>query len=267
MYLVRSRQIEIERRYARVRGTGREFESLREYRASDERRDICWTASARRGKLVAKTYQIERSQTLWIVADAGRLMRTRVAGISKLDHAVNAALTLSQVALFSGDHVGLLAYGRSIQHRLLPGRERIHMRSLLEALTNVHEEASEADHLLAAATLLSAQKPRSLVVWLTDLAETAMTPEVVEAASRITPPHLLLFVVIGQTDMAELAASRPDDITQMFVATAAQEVIHRRELQLARLRARGALALEVNSGSLSARLVNSYLEVKQRSRL
>ena len=52
IYLLRSRQIELEKRHTRVRGVGREFESLREYQTGDEYRDICWTAAARRGKLV-----------------------------------------------------------------------------------------------------------------------------------------------------------------------------------------------------------------------
>ena len=77
IYLVRSRQIDLERRSKRIRGLGRSFESLREYRDGDEVRDICWTASARRGKLVTRLFEIERSQTIWIVIDSGRLMRTR----------------------------------------------------------------------------------------------------------------------------------------------------------------------------------------------
>jgi len=77
---------------------------------------FCWTASARRGKLVTRLYEIERSQSIWILLDSGRLMRTRVAGLSKLDYAVNAALTLAQVALYSGDRVGLVAYGRAIRN-------------------------------------------------------------------------------------------------------------------------------------------------------
>src|SRR5262249_26390430 len=84
VYLVRSRQIEMEKRHTRLRGAGREFESLREYQEGDEFRDICWTAAARRGKLVTRLFQIERSQTIWLVLDAGRLMRARVAGLSKL---------------------------------------------------------------------------------------------------------------------------------------------------------------------------------------
>ncbi len=62
LYLARSRQVEMEKRLERRRGLGREFESLREYRRGDEMRDVCWTATARRGKLITRTYRSERSQ-------------------------------------------------------------------------------------------------------------------------------------------------------------------------------------------------------------
>jgi uncharacterized protein (DUF58 family) len=267
VYLIRSRQIELEKRYTQFRGAGRAFESLREYREGDEFRDICWTASARRGKLVTRLYEIERSQTIWIMLDAGRLMRTRVAGLSKLDYAVNAALTLTQVALYSGDRVGLLAYGRGIRQRVPAARGAAHLMQMMRQLALVQEDQWEGDHLQAASRLLNDQKRRSLVVWITDLAETAMTPEVIEAAARLMPRHLVLFVVIGQPDLNELATERPEDVDQMYQIAAAQAVVHRRELLLARLRERGALAMETSSGKLSTTVVNSYLEIKQRNQL
>lgn len=267
IYLLRSRQIAIEKRRSRLRGIGREFESLREYQLGDEYRDICWTAAARRGKLVTRVYQIERSQTVWIVIDSGRLMRARVGDFSKLDHAVNSALSLAQVALYSGDRVGLLAYGRSIRQQLPAAKGSAHLRQIIEQLALVSEEGSEADHLHMAGRLLTDQKPRSLIVWLTDLAETAMTPEVIEAASMMMPRHLVLFVVIGQPDLAELATKRPQSETEMYQVAAAQEMVHRRELLLARMRERGALALEVTSGAISPVLVNSYLQIKERNQL
>src|SRR5262249_708012 len=49
VYLIRSRQIAMEKRHVQQRGRGREFESLREYREGDEWRDVCWSATARRG--------------------------------------------------------------------------------------------------------------------------------------------------------------------------------------------------------------------------
>jgi uncharacterized protein (DUF58 family) len=266
-FLLRGRQIAVDKPRSRMRGIGREFESLREFRQGDEYRDICWTAAARRGKLVTRVYQIERSQTVWIVIDSGRLMRARVGGFSKLDHAVNSALILAQVALYSGDRVGLVAYGRAIRQQLPAAKGSAHLRQLIEQLALVREEVSEADHLHVAGRLLRDQKRRSLMVWLTDLAETAMTPEVIEAAAMMMPKHLVLFVVIGQPDLRELAGKRPQSETEMYQVAAAQEMVHRRELLLARLRERGALALEVNSGTISPALVNSYLEIKERNQL
>ncbi len=267
IYLLRSRQIALEKRHTRVRGIGREFESLREYQTGDEYRDICWTAAARRGKLVTRIYQIERSQTVWIVIDSGRLMRARVGNFSKLDHAVNSALSLAQVALYSGDRVGMIAYGRGIRHQLPAAKGSAHLRQMIDQLSLVHEEGSEADHLQMAARLLTDQKRRSLVVWLTDLAETAMTPEVIEAASMMMPRHLVLFVVMGQPDLGELASKTPQSESEMYQVAAAQEMVHRRELLLARLRERGALAMEVSSGAVSPVLVNAYLQIKERNQL
>ncbi|HZP24661.1 MAG TPA: DUF58 domain-containing protein [Terriglobales bacterium] len=267
VYLIRSRQIEMEKRHTRIRGAGREFESLREYREGDEFRDICWTAAARRGKLVTRLFQIERSQTIWLVVDSGRLMRARIGGLTKLDYAVNAALSLAEVALGTGDRVGLLAYGRGVKKRMLPHRGGAHLRQMIQQLAHVREEPLEGDHLQAVSALLSTQKRRSMVVWLTDFPETAMTPEVIDAASEAASRHLVLFVVIGQPDLAALAASEPDSVTRMYRTTAAQEALHRREVLLAKLRQRGALAVEVSSAAASVTVVNSYLDVKQRNLL
>ena len=267
LYLVRSRQVALEKRFSRIRGAGHAFESLREYQDGDDFTDICWSATARRGKLVTKQYELEKSQTIWIVLDTGRLMRTKVASLSKLDHATNAALALCQVALFTGDRVGLLAYARNVRQRIPAMRGSSQLRQFMEALATTREDEWEADHLQAAAQLMRDQKRRSLVVWITDLAETAMTPEVIDAASTLLRRHLVLFVVIGQPDLQLAASRRPSNVSEMFQVTAAQEIIHRRELLLARLRERGALAVEASSGELAPMLVNSYLTIKQKSQL
>jgi uncharacterized protein (DUF58 family) len=267
MFLVRSRQMAMEKRFSRIRGAGKSFESLREYRDGDDLNDVCWTATARRGKLVTRLYELEKSQPVWLVLDTGRLMRTRVGPVSKLDHAVNAALALGQVALLTGDRVGLLAYGRNLQKRIPAQRGSLHLRQFVETLAMVYEDEWEADHLRAVGQLMRDQKRRSLVVWITDLAETAMTPEVVEAAAKLLPRHLVVFAVIGQADLQRAASQCPRNVEEMYQVSAAQEVIHRRDLLLARLRERGALAVEVESSELASLLVNSYLEIKQKSQL
>ena len=246
MYLIRSRQIALEKRRARRFGAGREFDSLRDYRQGDERRDIAWSASARRGKLVTKVYQPERSQTVWLLIDSGRLLRARVGAQTMLDATATAALTLAQVAMASGDRVGLLAYGRRLQQRVAPARGAGHLRELVEALAVVRADAVEADHASAAAAVLSAQKRRAMVVWLTEVAETAGVPDVIEHALRMAPSHVVLFAVMRQPEVVTLAEAPPASATAMYRVMAAQETLERREALLHGLRQRGAMVLEVS---------------------
>jgi uncharacterized protein (DUF58 family) len=314
IFLARSRQIDLQLRQARQRGLGRDFESLREYREGDDLRDICWTASARRGSPITRQYQSERSQPVWIVLDCGRLMRARVAAVqpaepfsfvsghdfsraeeqakktgagrdgfqpihlspegrfrttpqihSKLDHACSTAVALAQLALYSGDRVGLLAYGQGIQQRLLPGRGAAHMRQFIESLAQVRAESGEADHLRATAVLSRLQPRRSLVLWLTDLAETAMRPEVIDGALQLLRRHVLLFVAMAQPEVESIAHARPKNVEQMFRAAAAQEMAGRRELLLARLHEQGALTLDLDPEALTSSVLNQYLTVKERA--
>jgi len=282
IFLARSRQIDLQLRRAQQRGLGRDFESLREYREGDDLRDICWTATARHGGLITRQYQTERSQAVWIVLDCGRLMRSRVAASapgrptlpvadpgthvhSKLDHACTTAVALAQLALYSGDRVGLLAYGQGIQQRLLPGRGAAHLRQLIESLAQVHAESGEADHLRATATLNRLQPRRALILWITDLAETAMRPEVIDGAMQLLRRHVLLFVAMAQPEVDVIANGRPKNVEQMFRAAAAQEMAGRRELLLARLHEQGALTLDLNPEALTSAVLNNYLTVKERA--
>jgi uncharacterized protein (DUF58 family) len=277
IFLARSRQLDLQLRRAQQRGLGRDFESLREYREGDDLRDICWTATARRGSPVTRQYQTERSQPVWIVLDCGRLMRSRVAMAgefahgrathlhSKLDYACSMAVALAQLALYSGDLVGLMAYGQGIQQQVLPGRGAAHLRQLIEALAMVRAEAGEADHLRATAVLSRLQPRRSLILWVTDLAESAMRPEVIDGAAQLSRRHLLLFVAMAQPEVELIAASRPKNLEQMFLATAAQEMAGRRELLLAKLHEQGALTLDLNPEALTSQVLNQYLAVKERA--
>jgi len=265
VYLARSRQIEMQMRLMRMRGMGSDFESLREHREGDELRNVCWTATARRGKLVSKTFRVERSQAVWIVLDCGRLMRARTDGYSKLDRAVDAALCLAQLAIYSGDRVGLLAYGRAVNQRVIPGRGAAQMRHIVEQLAVVREEVPEADHVRAAASLLTLQKQRGLIIWISDLAESAMTPEVIEAAGQMLSRHLLLFIAIAQPELKLRARQSPASTSAMYEVVAAQEMVYRRELLLGRLRERGALCMEVETSRISAAVLNQYLMVKERN--
>ena len=161
----------------------------------------------------------------------------------------------------------MVAYGRHIQQSVASGRGPLQIRSFVDSLAQVREEALEANHALAARTLLQKQKRRALVVWITDFAETPATPDVVESAIQISRRHLVLFAAVSQPDLALLAHAIPQDESDMFRHTAAVEIAQRRDLLLRDLRRNGILAMELPPTGLTSSIVNQYLEIKDRSLL
>jgi len=280
LYLLRIRQIALQKRKLRLRGLGREFESLREYQRGDEVRNIAWPATARRGKLITREFTTERSQQVWIVLDAGRLSRTafdlkRMAqgadhdllAVTQLDQATGAAVALAQAVMQAGDKAGLLVYGQRVQQQLLPAAGTGHLRQFVDALSQARAEAGEANHLNAAARLKHLQRRRGMILWITELADSARRPEIVDAALDLARRHLVLLVALGNPELDAVAARQPENVGGMFVATAAAEILERRRALLAKLRSQGVLVVETTPGRVKADAINEYLEVKARGAL
>ena len=93
-------------------GQDNEFERLRDFTRDDNYKHIDWRSTARRNKLTVKDFQANQSQRLLFLIDCGRMMASEAAGLSLLDHALNAMLMLSYVALRQGDSVGLICFFR-----------------------------------------------------------------------------------------------------------------------------------------------------------
>lgn len=284
-YLLRARQIEMQKRKLRLRGVGRDFDSLRDYQQGDELRNISWTATARRGRLVTRQFTVERSQQVWIVIDAGRLSRTafelrtdnversyaetaterearHLLTVTQLDQATTAATMLAQVISGSGDKFGMMAYGRTIQQILPPGAGATHLRLLIDMLSQTKSETAEADSLLAVARLKNLQQRRGMMVWITELVDSAGRPEIVTAAAELVRRHLVVLVVLKHPELDEMAAHVPTNKDEMFHAAAAQEMLERRRETLAQLERQGVLIVETTAEEVGVRAVSKYLEVK-----
>jgi uncharacterized protein (DUF58 family) len=286
LYLMRARQIEMQKRRLRLRGIGREFESLRDYQQGDELRNLSWPATARRGKLITRQFTTERSQQVWVVLDAGRLSRTAFTllrrdpalgpgseaeaaanlrlTVTQLDQAATAGVMLAEAVASSGDKCGLLTYGRRIQQQLLPGAGPAHLRTLIDQLSQVRAEAAEANHLNAAMRLKQLQRRRGLIVWITEIADSAGRPEVVAAASDLVRRHLVLLVVLKHPELDQLAARSPSTVEEMYASAAAKEMLDRRRETIAKLRQQGVLVVESTPGEVGLRTINGYLEVKAK---
>jgi uncharacterized protein (DUF58 family) len=267
LFAQRNRQLMSGLRKTRLRGQGREFESLRDYVLGDELRHISWTATARRGKLTTRQDQIERNQSIVVMIDAGRLMTSRIEHLSKLDHAINAALAIGYVATSGGDNVGLLVFNRQVVSYLPPKRGHAQLAAMTEALYSVKPQMIEPSYARAFQYLSQNCKKRSLVVILTDLVDRDASAELLAYTAALLPRHLPLIVTIGDNDLRALVAQEPKAVADVYKQSVAEELLQQREEALARITELGGLALDVPAGQLSFQLVNKYLEVKERGLL
>jgi uncharacterized protein (DUF58 family) len=249
------------------RGEGREFESLRDYVRGDELRHISWSATARRGKLVTRQYQIERDQTILIALDAGRLMTARIEQETKLDSAVHATLALMSAAARGGDNAGIVVFGRRIKTYLPPKRGGEHMDAALEALHAVEPEMIEPSYARAFEFIAANCKRRALVVVLTDLVDEEGSKDLLNSLKILRPRHLPLVVTIGDRDLKAAVRDVPANTQDLFTQSVAEEIIHQREAALRLVEAQGGLALDVTAAALAPALLEKYLQVKERGLL
>jgi uncharacterized protein (DUF58 family) len=250
-----------------LRGEGRDFESLRDYVRGDELRHLSWTATARRGKLVTRQYQIERDQTVIIALDAGRLMTGRIENETKLDTAIQAALALMSAAARGGDNVGILVFGRRIKRFLPPKKGTEQFEGVLEALHDVEPEMVEPSYPRAFQFISANVKRRSFVVILTDLVDEEGSKELLTSLKLLRPRHLPLVVTIGDRDLRTVVQDEPNSARSLFTQSVAEEILFQRETALKNVETQGGLALDVTRRTLAPSLLETYLRVKERGLL
>ncbi|MBC7798212.1 MAG: DUF58 domain-containing protein [Pyrinomonadaceae bacterium] len=254
-------------RKANLRGEGRDFESMRDYVRGDELRHISWTATARRGKLVARQFQIEKDQNIIIAIDAGRLMTGRIENETKFDNAVQAALALMSAGIRGGDNVGLIVFGRKVKKYLPPKRGSGQLDAAIEALHDIEPEIIEPSYSRALEYISGNCKRRSLIVILTDLVDEEGSSELLKSLKLLRPRHLPLVTTISDRDLRTISQKTPDSAKELFSKSVAEDILQKRETALRKIETLGGLALDVTTKTLAPSLLETYFRVKERGLL
>lgn len=251
-------------RLMRLRGGDTEFERLRDFSPDDEWRRIDWRATARRSKLTVREYQLEQNQNLVFMLDCGRFMTAVWGGLTALDHALNATLMLSHVALRAGDRVGLLAFEEQTVRLLKPTGGHAASNRLIRATYDLFPRLVEPDYAAAFAKLRMHVKSRTLVVFITHAVDAPAAARIQRHARELLPRHLPLVVLLRDAELEARANTPGDSDRERCEQAAAAELLEWRHRQTEELRRAGVLVLDVLAEELTGALVSRYLEVKAR---
>jgi len=250
---------------SRLKGTGLEFESLRDYVPGDELRRVDWKASARHAQLIAREYDIERSQHVILCLDLGRTMASDLGLLTKADHAVNAAALLAYVAARSGDWVGLYAFAQGPLAYHPPRKQQF--SRVLDALYALQPQTVESNYQRSFMEAAHRIRKRVLVVLFTDLLDPDSSARLLRYVTLLTRRHLVLCAAVSDYELHDIAARSPAQPRELYERTVATALLADRQRALAALRRRGAIVLDATPANLSVEVLNRYLEIKARSRL
>ncbi|WP_085693912.1 MULTISPECIES: DUF58 domain-containing protein [unclassified Pseudomonas] len=244
------------------RGQGLEFHQLREFREGDSLRQIDWKATARQRTPIAREYQDERDQQIMFLLDCGRRMRSQDDELSHFDHALNACLLLSYVALRQGDAVGLCTFAGEQERYLAPIKGPGQLNVLLNAAYDLESGQRSADYQSAARKLLTRQKRRALVVLVTNLRDED-DDDLLVAVKHLSQQHQVLVASLREATLDRIRSSPVQTLDEALAYCGTVDFLNARAECHERLGAHGVAMLNLRPEELGTDLVTRYLKYKR----
>jgi len=151
-----------------IKGSGFEFDQIRDYQMGDDVRFIDWKSSARSGKLLVKQYIEERNRTIILVVDVSGSTMFTSSAVRKWDIFQQIAAALTLVADYGRDFVSLLLFSDELELFVPPGRGRTHSHTILQHLFEWKPKATGTRISVALRQLATMKRNDAVVFFISD---------------------------------------------------------------------------------------------------
>jgi uncharacterized protein (DUF58 family) len=250
-----------------TRGEGSDFDTLVDFRTGMDRRAIDWKQSGRHMKLVAKQYQTERNNQIVFAVDSGRQMCEPILGVARIDRCISAMLLTAWIALKLGDRVAVNAFDSRprLSSGLVSGSGAF--AEIQRIAAGIDYSGEETNYTYALTTLSARLTRRSMIILFTEFTDTVSADFLVRVLRGLVQSHLVMVVVLRDEELEAIVEAEPvnaDDVTR---AVTAADLLKDRRVVISRLQHLGVHVVESEYDKVSARLVESYLELKKRDLL
>ena len=247
-----------------MRGQGSEFHQLRDFTTGMDPRSIDWKRSARMRSMVARETRAERNHQIMLCLDSGHLMTERIAGLSKLDRAINAALALAWAGGLGGDQVGMFSFDSRPRVFVPPAPGRAAFARLQATCAALKYESVETNHTLGLTHLSGKLARRSLIIVFSDFVDSITAELMVENMAVLNRRHLVLFVALRDPALAALAQPTVVSLDAVARSVAATQLLRERRDVLDRLSRLGVICLDTTPEALTGALISRYIDIKSR---
>jgi uncharacterized protein (DUF58 family) len=150
------------------RGSGLDFEEVREYEPGDDIRSIDWNVTARMNVPYIKKYREERELNIYLAVDVSSSGWFGTANMNKRELAADVAALLAVTALHNNDRIGLVLFADGVREFLPPRQGRHHLLHVIRELLFAEPRRSRTEIASVADFLANVTKKRNVVFVLSD---------------------------------------------------------------------------------------------------
>ena len=241
-----------------------EFEQIKEYIPGDDIRTLNWKATAKKNSLMVNQFQDEKSQSVYMVIDKGRLMKMPFNRLSLLDYAINATLVLSNVILKKQDKAGIFAFSKKVENRVVAEKRSSQMQLILENLYNIKTDFFESDFSRLYVDIKKNLNQRSLVILYTNFETVDGLHRQLPYLKEIEKNHLLVVVFFNNTELEDLIHKKAANIQEIYDKVIAEKFAFEKRLIVNELKKYGIYSVLTDPENLTLDTINKYLEIKAR---
>jgi uncharacterized protein (DUF58 family) len=245
-------------------GHSMEFEQIKEYVAGDDIRTLNWKATAKKNALMINQFQDEKSQSVYMVIDKGRVMKMPFEGLSLLDYAINATLVLSNVILKKQDKAGMFAFSKKVDNRVIAEKRNSQMQKILETLYNIKTDYFESDYSRLFVDIKKNINQRSLIILYTNFETLDGLHRQLPYLKGIAKNHLLVVVFFNNTELNKLIDKKTETVQEIYDKVIAEKFAFEKRLIVNELKKYGIYSVLTQPENLTLDTINKYLEIKAR---
>ncbi len=150
------------------KGTGLEFDKIRDYQLGDDVRFIDWNCSARMNKMMVKQFVEERERTIILMIDVSKSEQYSSKKDLKKDMVATISSVLAFVASENKDKVGAFFFSDKVEKWIAPARGELHVGKILEKIFSIKPTSNKTNINEALKFLIKLKKRNSVVFMLSD---------------------------------------------------------------------------------------------------
>ena len=179
------------------RGSGIEFEEVREYSPGDEVKSIDWKVSARMGRPYIKLYREERELVVMLLVDMSASGGFGTSDRLKREAAAEIASILAFNAIRNNDKVGAILFTREVEKYIPPNKGSAHVWRVIKEFFAFQPRHRGTDISTAVGYLGRVARKRTVAFLISDF----ISPDYVRPLKITAKRHELIAVLL--TDPGE----------------------------------------------------------------